>query len=72
MFRIFETVLRRIAALVRELIEYCVHEGLDMEKVVLAGGFSDSPALQTWIRNMIIDLTQEFARPIQLIIPTQP
>jgi molecular chaperone DnaK (HSP70) len=67
MFNIFEPSLRAIYTLVAKQIRTAIDKDTDIDRVVLVGGFGDSPALKEHLKSKIQELNDEYNTNIRLI-----
>lgn len=67
MFDIFEPSLRLIAELVEDQIRQVHQRAIKLNKLVLVGGYGDSPALQESLQILLDALNQELMTDISLV-----
>ncbi|KAE9377463.1 hypothetical protein N431DRAFT_329570 [Stipitochalara longipes BDJ] len=66
---VFEESLSKTANLLREQLEMVKAKGSAVQKVILIGGFGQSPSLQTRLRNLLATEKNFLDQEIHLLIP---
>lgn len=69
MLAIFEPFLLKIEDLMAQQIRGTLNEGMDVDKVVLVGGFGDSPALRKYLDHSISQINENNGTSIKLVKP---
>ncbi|KAF2704593.1 hypothetical protein K504DRAFT_449582 [Pleomassaria siparia CBS 279.74] len=70
MLRIFEDCLKGIHGMMKyQIIQAVQEKGVEVDKVLLVGGFADSPALCNYLTQGLKKINEEMGLSIQLIIP---
>lgn len=69
--KIFRPSLTTIERLMKEKINHSLESGTEVDKVVLVGGFGDSPALREHIENSLSAINRKKDLDIRLIVAPQ-
>lgn len=72
MFSFFERSMVGVRDVLRSQLEMAESKGHRVEKVVLTGGFGQSPSLQTYLRDFLKEHSASSGRDIDLVVPQNP
>jgi len=68
----FESSLVGVKSVLENQLELASSQGKHVQKVILTGGFGQSPALQSCLRNYLEDRQNIDNREVDLIVPEKP
>jgi soluble P-type ATPase len=68
MISIFQPSLIAIDKLMKKQIIGTLNKNLEVDKVVLVGGFGDSPALRKFLMHGVAEINNKYTTSIQLVM----
>ena len=71
MLSFFEDCILAVLSVMKEQIEGAQKEGVDIDTIVLVGGFGDSPALRKYLHHELEKLNMSYGTEMELIYATQ-
>ncbi|KAM0169736.1 hypothetical protein ACHAPF_009685 [Botrytis cinerea] len=70
--KIFDPLLERVSVLMKTQLDGAKEKGLTVKKVILIGGFGESPSLRTYLKRQLAAIRNYHNDEIKLVFPLAP